>query len=123
MQGTKPLCKEELLPEILLLLKTPKGEEEETPANEEEPATGQDATTVPPKATHASAVISAQLVAYLQNAEPPDPREEELSPKIFSSDSMSDVQEKCNPTARTRTAKHKAFFINAPLLIILNHVT
>jgi hypothetical protein len=101
MQNTEPLCKEELLPEILLLLRTSTGEEEETPANEEEllpgillllktpkceeeeetPAneeelpTGQDATIVPPKARHDSAGISAQPVAYLQGTEPPGKEE------------------------------------------------
>jgi hypothetical protein len=135
LQNTEPLCKEKLLLEILLLLKTstteeetPIIEEEETSASKEELLIGQDATTVPPKAEHASAGISAQPVAYLQDTKPPgkeelleekplDPMEEELAfPKISSADSMSDVQDKCKPVARTSIAKNKTLFINAPLL-------
>jgi hypothetical protein len=74
---------------------------------------------VPPKAEHASADISAQPTALMQNTKPPgkeelleeekplDPREEELCPKISSADSMSDVQEKCRPVPRTSAAKTK----------------
>jgi hypothetical protein len=105
VQNTGPLCKEELLLDKLLLLKIPKGEEEEeTPANEEElTLIGQDATIVPPKEIHASARISAQPVAYLQGAKPLCKKEEELSvfPKISSADSMSDVQENSKPVAIT----------------------
>jgi hypothetical protein len=115
LQNTEPPCKEELLIGILLLLlKTPKGEEEEeTPASEEELLAEQDATIVPPKKMHASAEISAQPPALLQNTKAPGKKELLLSafPKISSADSMSEEQENSKPIAATGNAKNKSLFM------------
>jgi hypothetical protein len=100
LQDTEPPGKKELL--------LPK-----TPLNDEELPNGQDGITVPPKAEHASAGISAQPPSLLQDTRPPCKEEPLLSAraKTCSADSMSDVQEKCKPVARTSAAKTKNLFM------------